>query len=721
MTRFQPLGAVLLLGVLATLGAGPTQAQWVQTSGPRGASINSLLAVPNGAGGTRLYAGQLGIWKTENGGASWSHFTNGLTDPNMFSLIAVPNGSGGNDLFVGTNSGVFRSTDDGASWNPSNNGLTNISVYALASGSNGSGGINLYAGCFLGNVFRSTNNGASWAPIQTGLPLGFSIGEVITTSAGTVLAGTMDGIYRSTNFGGNWTRVATQFGFSFAKDGSTLYAGTSSGVFRSTNDGATWTAINNGIQFTWTYAVAAIPGASGVTLFAGAGGVLRSTNNGATWTSANNGLTGFLVQALVTAPNGSGGTDLYAGSSEGVFRTSDNGDHWTNVTFVASQVATVETTPSGTILAGTDMDAFRSVNGGSTWTDTNAQSSPLDFAVNLQGTSGVSVFAVDALTGIHKSTDDGATWFDSNNDISDIEVNSITVVPNGTGGTNLLVGDYSGIFLSTNDGGSWQSVYPPAMPLAWVTTPNGTGGHDIFGGGFGTVKSTDHGHTWSILGLTELVQGMAATADGANLFASGEFGVSRSTDHGATWTLVNNGLTDIRVISLLSPDGTHLFAGGAGGVFLSNDNGNSWSTVGTGLTIGVRSLALSTDGSTLIAGTSGLGVWKRPLSEMIGTTGVDAGETAPPNAIVLGNNLPNPFRDGTTIQYALPRTMAARLVVYDVAGHAVRTLVNGTQAAGERRVTWDGRNDSGSPVSRGVYLCRLEAGGMTQTRKMILH
>ena len=109
------------------------------------------------------------------------------------------------------------------------------------------------------------------------------------------------------------------------------------------------------------------------------------------------------------------------------------------------------------------------------------------------------------------------------------------------------------------------------------------------------------------------------------------------------------------------------------------------------------------------------------LSEMIGTTGVDAGETAPPNAIVLGNNLPNPFRDGTTIQYALPRTMAARLVVYDVAGHAVRTLVNGTQAAGERRVTWDGRNDSGSPVSRGVYLCRLEAGGMTQTRKMILH
>jgi hypothetical protein len=158
-----------------------------------------------------------------------------------------------------------------------------------------------------------------------------------------------------------------------------------------------------------------------------------------------------------------------------------------------------------------------------------------------------------------------------------------------------------------------------------------------------------------------------------------------------------------------------------GGVFLSADNGNTWSTVSTGLTTGVLELALSNDGSTLLAGTNGFGVWKRPLSEMIGTTAAGGGEAAPSSAIVLRVNLPNPFRDATTIQYALPRAMPARLVVYDVAGHAVRTLVNGTQSAGERRVTWDGKNDGGAQVSRGIYLYRLEAGGTTQTRKMILH
>jgi photosystem II stability/assembly factor-like uncharacterized protein len=724
MTRFGPLRAVLLFGVLATLAADSSHAQWIQTNGPRGGTVRSLLAVPNGAGGTRLYAGQLRLWRTDDRGASWSHLNNGLPDPNAFTLLAVPDGSGGNDILVGTNAGIFRSTDDGASWSAINNGITNLSIYALALGSNGSGGTNLYAGTYLGNAFRSTNNGASWTAIQSGLPTGYHVGALTTTPAGTVLAGTMNGIYRSTNFGATWTQVFNLYGFSFARNGSTLYVGTSNGVYRSTNDGATWTPINNGMGFAWISSVAAIPSGSGATLFAGAGRVLRSTDNGATWVVADNGMTSIGVYALATAPDGSGGTDLYAGTSEGVFRTSDNGDTWTNVSFIYSQVRGLEVTPSGAILAGTDADAFRSPDGGATWTDTNSQSVPYDFAVNLQGTSGVSLFAVDASTGIHKSTNDGVTWFDSNNGIDDIEVNSITVVPNGAGGSNVLAGVYAGIFLSTNDGGSWQSVNPNPMPMDWVVTPNGSGGQDVFGGGFGGVwRSTNYGVTWAPSGLGgEIVQAMATTTSGTLMFAGGDpFGVYRSTDHGLTWAPVNNGLTDPRIYALFSPDDIHLFAAGGGGVFLSDSAGESWSSVGTGLATGVYSLALSGDGSTLLAGTTGFGVWKRPLSEMIGTTGVDGGEAAPSNAIILGNNLPNPFRDGTTIQYALPRAMPARLVVYDVAGHAVRTLVNGPQQAGERRVTWDGKNEGGSQVSRGMYLYRLEAGGTTLTRKMILH
>jgi len=725
MTRLQPVRAILLLGVLATQHAGVSHAAWVQTNGPKGGTIRSMVAVPNEADGTRLYAGQFRLWSTDNGGASWTHLSNGLADPNAFALCAVPNGSGGDDILVGTNGGVFRSTDEGGSWSPINNGLTNLSIYALASGPNGSGGTNLYAGAFQGNVYRSTDNGANWIAIQSGLPTGYNVNAMTTTSAGTVLAGTMNGIYRSTNFGASWSQVFNLYGFSFAKNGSTLYAGTGNGVYRSTNDGASWTPINTGLNFSWIYSVAAIPNGPGVTLFAGAGGVLRSTDNGATWTGVNNGLTSLSVYALATAPNASGGTDLYAGAGEGVFRSSDNGDHWTNVSFVYSRVQALEVTPSGAILAGTEADAFRSGDGGTTWTDTNSNSSPLDFAVNLHGTSGVSLFACGAPTGVLKSTNDGVTWLGSSNGLDDMDANSVTVIPNGSGGSNVIAGTYSGIFVSTSDGGSWQHVEPNAMPLDYVVTPNGSGGFNVFGGGFGGVYlSTNYGFTWVQTGLSpaNIVQGMATTADGANLFAGGDpFGVYRSTDNGANWTLVNNGLTDLRIEALLSPDGTHLFAAGAGGVYLSDDNGDNWTSVGTGLTTGVRSLAMSADGSTLLAGTSSFGVWSRPLAEMLDTpSGAEEWTTGLPNGIALRANHPNPFRDGTTIHYVLSQAMSARLVVYDVAGHAVRTLVNGMQAAGEQRVTWDGRNENRARVGRGVYLYRLEAGGTSRTRKMIL-
>jgi flagellar hook assembly protein FlgD len=62
------------------------------------------------------------------------------------------------------------------------------------------------------------------------------------------------------------------------------------------------------------------------------------------------------------------------------------------------------------------------------------------------------------------------------------------------------------------------------------------------------------------------------------------------------------------------------------------------------------------------------------------------------------------------------------LVVYDVAGRRVRTLVSETQSprADGFRVTWDGRNDRGEAVASGMYFCRLVAGQFVETRKMVL-
>jgi flagellar hook assembly protein FlgD len=60
------------------------------------------------------------------------------------------------------------------------------------------------------------------------------------------------------------------------------------------------------------------------------------------------------------------------------------------------------------------------------------------------------------------------------------------------------------------------------------------------------------------------------------------------------------------------------------------------------------------------------------------------------------------------------------LKVYDVAGRLVRELDKGERPAGVHSIRWDGRNWAGLSVSGGVYLYRLEAGGFTRTRSVVL-
>ena len=87
----------------------------------------------------------------------------------------------------------------------------------------------------------------------------------------------------------------------------------------------------------------------------------------------------------------------------------------------------------------------------------------------------------------------------------------------------------------------------------------------------------------------------------------------------------------------------------------------------------------------------------------------------------LGQNRPNPFPGGVTlIEYVIPQQMRVTLQVYDVSGRLVRTLVSGSVSAGRNRVTWDGRDNFGSPVASGVYFYRLGNGTESLTRKGIL-
>jgi len=77
--------------------------------------------------------------------------------------------------------------------------------------------------------------------------------------------------------------------------------------------------------------------------------------------------------------------------------------------------------------------------------------------------------------------------------------------------------------------------------------------------------------------------------------------------------------------------------------------------------------------------------------------------------------VPNPFNPVTRVPYYLPEEASVRLAVYDAAGRAVAVLVDGVKPAGEHEVEWDARG-----VASGIYFCRLEAGELRVTRKIVL-
>ncbi len=91
-----------------------------------------------------------------------------------------------------------------------------------------------------------------------------------------------------------------------------------------------------------------------------------------------------------------------------------------------------------------------------------------------------------------------------------------------------------------------------------------------------------------------------------------------------------------------------------------------------------------------------------------------------PQAFDLALNYPNPFNPSTTIRYDLAAESPVRLVIYNIAGQQVRTLVSQKQVGGRYEMAWDGHDDLGRAVGAGVYLYTLEAGDRRFVRKMLL-
>ncbi|MFH1667482.1 MAG: YCF48-related protein [Candidatus Komeilibacteria bacterium] len=309
---------------------------------------------------------------------------------------------------------------------------------------------------------------------------------------------------------------------------------------------------------------------------------------------------------------------------------------------------------------------------------------------------------------ILKTTNGGDTWslYVTTQVVTDIvfwdENNGIAVGGQG----------YEHFMLITDDGGqNWiERELPEQVPKLYsvVYVDQTT---VLAGGAFKTViRSADNGQTWSI--VNQFAEWPIA---GDIRMASEEIGyisitgdpyLLKTIDGGQTWFDIPaphiNGVNGIEVVSE-----TELYSFMENTIYLSENGGQNWLTFSTGIQTSIDEIYPLADHMCWTIGPSGAIYWatEMPLSN---------DTTVLPMEISLVN-YPNPFNPTTTINYTLNYATAVKLIIYDLRGKLITTLINDWQTPGNYSVQW-----SANDLSNGLYLSYLVTDNQVTTNKMTL-
>jgi uncharacterized delta-60 repeat protein len=198
-----------------------------------------------------------------------------------------------------------------------------------------------------------------------------------------------------------------------------------------------------------------------------------------------------------------------------------------------------------------------------------------------------------------------------------------------------------------------------------------------------------------------------------NVYVTGLGGTVKYDQNGAQqWS-------DIGISLDLALDAANdVYVIGLGLIKYSNAGVQEWFVFAFGQALGVDAAG----NVYTLAPRFGLGWSTYNIVKYVQTPTVSVKDKTPgqPTVYRLSQNHPNPFNPSTTITYALPRAVEVKLMIFDLMGRHVRTLVDQRQQAGRYAVTWDGRNEQGENVASGTFIYQLHAGSFVQNRKMAL-
>ena len=534
--------------------------------------------------GTKLLAGTpTGVFATFDLGETWDGPLAG-TDGAFVTEIAV---AGGVVYAATLGVGLLRSMDGGSTWAPTAVGLDSPYLYSVTAYD-----AVVFVGAEGGEIYRSFDRGSTWDLFGFGLDTPILS---LAVSDGSLYAATAVGIYaRDVDAVGQWWSASTGLSNLFVlsvsvADGQLLATTLGGGVFRSNNGGVTWSGSVAGMRHLDAVTAVAVDSTLVVGTFTG--GIYRSVDGGVTWALSNRGMAANPILTIGRTSSG-----VVSGTAQGPFRLLGAGGWAGPDTFmppISSMSVSGDTVYAG---AGT-FGMFRSTDDGETWTNLGLENVEITAVASTDDT----VYVATDGSGVFRSDDTGNTWAALNTGISDF-IHAVAVA-----GPTLYVGTHDSGILGSDDGGlAWRQVGLSGFNVRTVAV---IGSHlyaVVEGGGFLRLDM-DTGE-WapavdSVVGLSpsvtrpESVPVMGLAASGDRVFAATPVGVWQSLAGNATWHVANEGLPTLFATAIAS-SGRELYVGTFGaGVFRAPLNATPTVVTITEATAEDASITIELDGT----------------------------------------------------------------------------------------------------------------------------